>query len=257
MQDLTPSPFVERREEAGALWIRLKRAPLNVLDVATIHAIDQALQQLETRRDLKVLVLASDLDGVFSAGVDVAAHARERAAAMLAAFHGLLRRIDALPQVALAAVDGVCLGGGCELAASCDIVLATPRSSFGQPEIDLGCFPPAAAVLLPRLVGRAAFEMVLGGAPVPAAEAERIGLVTRVVPDLEGETRAWVGRLAAKSGAALALARRALRQGGFGGFGEALSRTEALYREQLLPTHDAEEGVRAFLEKRKPKWQDA
>jgi cyclohexa-1,5-dienecarbonyl-CoA hydratase len=176
---------------------------------------------------------------------------------MLAAFHGLLRRIDALPQVSLAAVDGVCLGGGCELASACDLVLATPRASFGQPEIDLGCFPPAASVLLPRLVGRAAFELVLGGAPVSAAEAARLGLVTRVVRDLDAEARAWVERLAAKSGVALALARRALRQGGSGGFREALSEAEALYRDQLLPTHDAEEGVRAFLEKRKPVWKDA
>jgi len=251
------SEAVERREEAGALWVRLKRPPLNVLDVGLIQALDTVLLELAQRRDLKVLVLESALDGVFSAGVDVAAHARERAAQMLEAFHGLLRRIDALPQVALAAVDGSCLGGGCELAASCDVVLATPRARFGQPEIDLGCFPPAAAVLLPRLVGRAAFELVLGGAPISAAEAARIGLVTRVVRDLAGETRAWVDRLAAKSGASLALARRALRDGGFGVFGEALAGAEALYRERLLATHDAEEGVRAFLEKRKPKWQDA
>ena len=176
---------------------------------------------------------------------------------MLAAFHGLLRRIDALPQAAIAAVDGRCLGGGCELAARCDVVLASPRARFGQPEIDLGCFPPAAAVLLPRLVGRAAFELVLGGAPLSAAEAARIGLVTRVVRDLASETRAWVERLAAKSGASLALARRALRDGGFGMLDEALARSEALYRERLLRTDDAEEGVRAFLEKRKPKWQDA
>jgi cyclohexa-1,5-dienecarbonyl-CoA hydratase len=250
------TPF-ERREEAGALWIRLKRPPVNVLDLGTIQALDETLRDLAERRDLKALVLASAVEGIFSAGVDVAAHARASASAMLSAFHGLLRRMDALPQVALAAVDGACLGGGCELAATCDLVLATPRASFGQPEIDLGCFPPAAAVLLPRLVGRAAFELVLGGAPIAAAEAARIGLVTRVVRDLEGETREWVDRLAAKSGAALALARRALRQGGFGGFGEGLSRAEAIYCEQLLATHDAEEGVRAFLEKRKPKWQDA
>jgi cyclohexa-1,5-dienecarbonyl-CoA hydratase len=136
-------------------------------------------------------------------------------------------------------------------------VLATPRASFGQPEIDVGCFPPAAVVLLPRLVGRAAYEMVLGGVPIPAAEAARIGLVTRVVRDLHGETRAWVDRLSAKSGSSLALARRALRDGGFGGFGEALGRSEELYRERLLPTHDSEEGVDAFLAKRKPQWRDA
>jgi cyclohexa-1,5-dienecarbonyl-CoA hydratase len=254
---LTTPPHFERREAGGALWIRLKRPPVNVLDLDSIRALDAALQPLAARRDLKVLVLESALDGVFSAGVDVAAHARDRAPEMLSTFHGLLRTIDALPQVALAAVDGACLGGGCELAASCDVVLATPRARFGQPEIDVGCFPPAAAVLLPRLVGRAAFELVLGGAPIPAAEAARIGLVTREVRDLPGATRAWVERMAVKSGTSLALARRALRVGGFGVFGEALSRAENLYNERLLPTHDAQEGVDAFLEKRTPRWRDA
>jgi len=240
----------------GARWITLARPPLNVLDRDTIHQLHEALAPLPGRRDLKVVVLRSGLEGTFSAGVDVADHTRERAPGMLAAFHALFHLLDALPQSTLAAVDGRCLGGGCELAAFCDVVLATPRSSFGQPEIDVGCFPPVAAVLLPRLVGRAAHELVLGGAAVSAAEAERIGLINRVAADLDAETRAWVRRLAAKSGAALALARRAVRQGGQGPWADALARAEAIYRSELLATEDAEEGVRAFLEKRPPRWTD-
>lgn len=249
------TPF-ETEERGGALWISLHRPPLNVLDVATIGRIGETLRGLLSRRDLKALVLRSAIDGTFSAGVDVADHTRERAGEMLEAFDTLIRLLDELPQVTLAAVDGRCLGGGCELAATCDIVLATPRSSFAQPEIDVGCFPPVAAALLPRLVGRAAFEIVLAGAPVSAAEAARIGLITRVVDDLEHDTAAWVARLAEKSGAVLAVARKALRRGTRGDLGEALSRMEALYRDELLPTEDAEEGVRAFLEKRRPRWKD-
>lgn len=249
------TPF-ETEERDGAFRLSLSRAPVNVLDIATIRRIHDALRGLPTRRDLKLLVLRSAIDGTFSAGVDVADHTRGRAAEMLAAFHALIRLLDELPQVVLAAVDGRCLGGGCELAAVCDIVLATPRSTFGQPEIDVGCFPPVAAALLPRLAGRAAFEIVLTGTPVSAAEAARIGLVTRVVDDLESETAAWVARLAAKSGAVLDLTRKALRRGGHGSFGEALLRTEAIYRDELLATEDVEEGVRAFLEKRKPRWKD-
>jgi cyclohexa-1,5-dienecarbonyl-CoA hydratase len=181
---------------------------------------------------------------------------RERVEAMLHAFHGLFRRLDALPQASVAAVDGTCLGGGFELAASCDVVLATPRSVFGQPEIDVGCFPPLASVLLPRLSLRAAAELILTGAPLAAAEAARVGLVSRVVDDLEAETRRVVRLLAAKSAAVLGLARRALRAGASGTPQDALAEVERLYREELLPTEDAEEGVRAFLEKRPPRWKD-
>lgn len=243
-------------ERGGALRIRLARPPVNVLDIATIRSLDEALRPLSARRDLKVVVLGSALPGIFSAGVEVAEHARELAPAMLAAFHGLLRTIDALPQVALAAVDGPCLGGACELAAWCDFVIAAPGARFALPEIDVGCFPPAAAALLPRRIGRAAAELILTGQPVSAAEAARLGLVTRVAEDLDAECEAWIARLAAKSGAVLGLARRAVRDGSDGTLAEALERAERLYLERLLPTHDAEEGVRAFLQKRAPAWRD-
>lgn len=243
-------------ERGAALRIRLDRPPVNVLDIATIQALDEALRPLSARRDLKVLVFSSALPGVFSAGVEVAEHARALAPAMLAAFHGLLRTIDALPQVALAAVDGPCLGGACELAAWCDFVIATPRARFALPEIDVGCFPPAAAALLPRRLGRAAAELILTGESLTAGEAARLGLVTRVAEDLDAECEAWIARLAAKSGSVLGIARRAVRDGGDGTLAEALERAERLYCERLLATRDAEEGVRAFLEKRKPVWRD-
>ncbi len=244
-------------ERQGALWLSLERPPVNVLDIPVIRALDAVLASVASRRDLKSVVLRSALAGTFSAGVDVRDHTRERVAEMLAAFHAVFRRLDALPQATIAVVDGRCLGGGCELAAFCDFVLATPRASFGQPEIDVGCFPPLAATLLPRIVGRHAAEMVLLGDPLSAAEAARIGLVTRVVEDADAEAASLAGRLALKSGAVLALARRAVRRGGEGSFAEALAEMERLYREELLPTHDVVEGVRAFLEKRKPRWRDA
>jgi cyclohexa-1,5-dienecarbonyl-CoA hydratase len=244
------------RDEDGARWITLDRPPLNILDVATIEALAGLLAPLEGRRDLKAIVFQSALPRTFSAGVDVADHTGARVALMLEAFHGVFRRLDALPQATVAAVDGTCLGGACELAAFCDIVLATPRSVFGQPEIDVGCFPPVAAVLLPRLSPRAAAEMILTGAPIGAAEAARVGLISRVVDDVEAETRRVVRLLSSKSGAVLGLARRALRDGGTGGFAEALAGVERIYRDELVPTEDIEEGVRAFLEKRPPRWKD-
>lgn len=247
---------VETQERASACWIALRRPPLNVLDIPTIRALHAAVAPLSGRRDLKVVVLRSAIDGTFSAGADVRDHAPDRAPEMLQAFHALIRLMHTLPQSTAAAVDGRCLGGGCELALSCDVVLATARTTFGQPEIDVGCFPPVAAAWLPRLAPRAAFEMVLGGAPLTAPEAAATGLITRVVEDLDGEMEAWVARLAGKSAAALALARRALREGGLAGFDEALTRLEALYVEELLRTEDAAEGVAAFLERRRPRWSD-
>lgn len=239
-----------------AAFVTLARPPLNVLDLAIIGALSGALAELAARRDAKVIVLRSAISGTFSAGVDVAAHAPEDVGAMLEAFHEVFRTIEELPQLTIAAVDGRCLGGGCELAVFCDVVLATTRSTFALPEIDVGCFPPVAAVILPRLIGRAAFEMILTGAPVSAAEAVRLGLITRVVSDLDAEVHRWTAALAEKSGAVLAIARRAVRQGGHDSFETALARTERLYRDELVPTADCAEGVRAFLEKRPPAWTD-
>ena len=240
-------------DERATRSITIARPPLNVLDLPAIDALHAALADAASR-PLKCVVIRSGLPGVFSAGVDVAAHAPERAPAMLQAFHRVCLLIHALPQASVAAVDGPCLGGGCELAACCDVVLATERSRFGQPEIDVGCFPPVASVLLPRLAGRLAYEMVLTGEPISAAEAARIGLVNRVVPDADAAAREWAAKVEEKSGVVLALARRALRDAQAGTFEEALAERERLYREELLRTHDAAEGVRAFLEKRKPAW---
>jgi len=247
---------VRFEDRDGARWITLERPPVNVLDISTIEALDAALASLAERRDLKAVVLRSAIPRTFSAGVDVRDHARDRVSAMLAAFHGVFRRLDTLPQASVAAVDGTCLGGGCELAAFCDVTLATARSVFGQPEIDVGCFPPLASVWLSRIAPRAAAELILSGAPIGAAEAARVGLVSRVVDDLEAETRRLVRLLAGKSAAVLALARRALRDGAEGPFDAALARVERIYRDELVATDDMNEGVRAFLEKRPPRWND-
>jgi cyclohexa-1,5-dienecarbonyl-CoA hydratase len=247
---------VRFEDKDGARWITLDRPPVNVLDIATIEALAAALAPLTDRRDLKAVVLRSAIPRTFSAGVDVRDHTRERVTTMLAAFHGVFRQLDALAQATIAAVDGTCLGGGCELAAFCDVALATPRSVFGQPEIDVGCFPPLASVVLPRIAPRAAAELILTGAPIGAGEAARVGLISRVVEDLDAETRRLVRLLAGKSAAVLALTRRALRDGGRGPFADALTRVERLYADALVPTEDMEEGVRAFMEKRPPKWKD-
>jgi cyclohexa-1,5-dienecarbonyl-CoA hydratase len=239
-----------------AFVVTLNRPPVNVLDLATIRSLHDTLAPLRDRRDVRAIVVRSAIPGTFSAGVDVRDHSRERLGPMLDAMHALFRLVDALPQPAIAVVEGRCLGGAAELVALCDFVFASPRARFGFPEIDVGCFPPLATGLLPRLVGRAAAELVLTGLPVSAAEAARIGLITRVVDDPEVEAAALVERLAAKSWIVAALARKALREAGRCGFDEALTRAETIYRDELATTQDVAEGVEAFLEKRKPRWRD-
>jgi cyclohexa-1,5-dienecarbonyl-CoA hydratase len=249
------SVTVSEHRRPGALVLELRRPPVNVLDFELIAAIDDDLAALHTRRDLRVVVLRSALAGVFSAGVDVAAHAPGKVDAMFRSFHGLVRRLHALNPSTVAVVDGPCLGGAFELVSLCDVVVASSRASFGLPEIGLACFPPVAAVVLPRLLGKAAAALVLGGEPVSAEEALRLGLVTAVVEDPEAETDRWVERLTSRSGNALGAARRALRDGAHGSFEEALQRTEAIYLQQVAHSHDAAEGVAAFLEKRPPRFE--
>jgi cyclohexa-1,5-dienecarbonyl-CoA hydratase len=247
--------FHVRVEQRGAVVeVVLDRPPLNVLDLGTLGTLHASLLALSGRDDWRVLALRSGIDGTFSAGADVADHARDRAPSMLAAMHAVVRALRALARPTIALVDGRCLGGGCELALACDLVIASPRATFGQPEIDLGCFPPVGAALLPRLAGRHASELVLLGRPVAAGDALRIGLVNRVVDDVDAEGRLWAQALAGKSASALAAAVRALRAGTDGTLDEALARNEQLYLDAIVPSADAEEGVRAFLEKRAPVW---
>jgi len=245
-----------RAEAHGpVLVITLARPPVNVLDLATLRALTGLIDDAATRPDLRVVLLRSALEGVFSAGMDVADHAPARAPEMLEAVHGLLVALDALPQSTVAVVDGRCRGGAVELLLVCDAVYATPRSDFAFPEIDVGCFPLAAVALLPSRVGKAAAEIILTGVTLSAAGAERLGLLTRVVEDAEGAARDFAQRVASKSAAVVALARRALREAGGLDLANRLQRAESIYREDLLRTQDAGEGVSAFLERRKPNWK--
>ena len=178
---------------------------------------------------------------------------------MLEAFHDVFRRLRRLECVTLAAVRGAALGGGAELATFCDVVIAGDDATFGQPEIKLGVFPPVAAIHYPRRVGVArALGLLLGGEVVGAAEAQRLGLVDRVVPAavLEEAVTAQVERFRALSAPVLRLTKRAVVESLGRDFEQALAEVEDLYRYQLMATEDAAEGLRAFMEKRKPIWKD-
>jgi cyclohexa-1,5-dienecarbonyl-CoA hydratase len=178
---------------------------------------------------------------------------------MIEVFHGMFRRIERLDVPTLAIVQGAALGGGCEVALFCDMVLASDKAKFGQPEIKVGVFAPIAAAMLPRLVpNKKALELLLIGDTIDAAEAYRLGLVNKVVPpdQLQAAAGEMIGKLTSLSGVVLQMTRRAARLGGQGAFGEALNQVESLYLSELMKTHDANEGLTAFLEKRPPVWKD-
>jgi cyclohexa-1,5-dienecarbonyl-CoA hydratase len=161
--------------------------------------------------------------------------------------------------VSIAAIHGHTLGGGAELAMMCDIIVAADNTQIGQPEISLGCYPPVAVAYLPGAIGfHKASEMVLLGEPVNAADAERLGIVNRVVPraKLTEAVDDYVERFLTKSSAVLALTKRALREGAGRHFETALDRSQELYLRELTRTEDMVEGMNAFLEKRPPTWNN-
>ncbi|MDX1623494.1 MAG: enoyl-CoA hydratase-related protein [Gemmatimonadota bacterium] len=246
-------------EDAPVARLVLAREPLNILTIDMLREIADALDRLAGREDLRVLVLAAD-GKAFSAGVDVEDHVDERVGPMISAFHGVFRRLADLAPPTVALVQGPALGGGCELACFCDLVVASDTARFGQPEIQLGVFPPITAAAFPYFVdGKKTLELLLTGEPVDAEEARRIGLVNRVWPGGEFDDRAeaFVDHLARKSAVALRLAKKAYYAGLDVPFDEALARVEEIYLDELMASHDANEGIAAFREKREPEWRDA
>jgi len=241
--------------------ITINRPPNNVLDIKTMREMNQALQEVtEHQRELKLLVITHAGDKAFSTGVDVKDHVAGRVDEMIEDFHRIFRIMALLDLPTLAVVNGSALGGGCEVAIFCDIVIASETSQFGQPEIKLGVYPSMGVAWLPRLIGaKKAFEIIMMGDSIDATEAERIGLINLTVPEeqLDQEVKGFIKGLTDKSPVALKLAKRAMLAGIDVDFEQALQRSEAIYNKDLMSTHDAHEGLTAFMEKRKPVWKGA
>ena len=240
----------------GLARITLDRPPLNVLTIAMMRELASALLAAGGNPDVRVVRL--DAAGkAFCAGVDVGDHVGDRLDPMLEALDALFAAFEAVPQPVVAVVQGAALGGGCEILLGCDLAVASEAAVFGQPEIKLGVFAPPASILLPRVIGeRRALEWLLAGENVPAREAERLGLVNAVfpAPELEEKAAAWIGRLLALSGPALRLAKQAVSDARGRAPREARELLHRVYRDELMTTADAGEGLRSFLEKRKPVW---
>lgn len=238
--------------------LTLNHPPLNILTRELLARVRTELEAFTATPGLRVLLLSA-AGKHFSAGADVREHLPPEHAALIPEFMDTVAALDAFPLPVIAAVQGRCLGGGFELVQAADIVVAGESAVFGQPEILLGVIPPAACALLPARVGRGvAAELVYGGDPIPAAEAARVGLVRRVVPDQElaDAALALAGRIARHSGATLRLAKQALRSSEAGASAAALRGQGERYLHGVMTTQDALEGLLAFVEKRAPAWAD-
>lgn len=251
-------PCVHVTVERGLARVELDRPPVNVLDLAAAEELAAAIEGAAGRDDVAVIAL-SGRGRAFCAGVDVRDHLPDRGADMLHTFHRACLALLEAPQPVVAIVQGAALGGGCELTLACDLVVASERATFGQPEIKLGVFPPLAAVALPRMIpAHLASELLLTGRMVGAAEAAQMGLVNRVVEEsaLIAATEETLGKLLALSPASLRLTKEVMRQSRARPTAEEIAGAERFYVERLMHTPDALEGLRAFLEKRPPRWGD-
>jgi enoyl-CoA hydratase/carnithine racemase len=241
--------------EGAAVWIRWSRPErLNAWDGETLSQLGGALAEA-SGTEARAIVLHGE-GGAFSSGDDLRETATltpEEWAAALTGFNRLTREVVAAPQPVIAAVDGVCVGGACELAAACDIRVASPGSRFGCPEVAIGLsISNGFSVLAPR----AARRLVLTGELIGAAEAQRLGLVDVVVEDVEVESLRLVERIASLAPLAVAGSKRLLDAADREALERALDREAALC-EQLFETADAREGLAAFLEKREPRFRGA
>jgi cyclohexa-1,5-dienecarbonyl-CoA hydratase len=243
-------PKIEFATDANAYRVTLNDPPLNIMDIAMLEELRDALGRV--KNDRHALIIAANGGKTFSAGASVQDHIGDRVVTMLQCFHDCFRILARLDIVTVAVVNGAALGGGCELALACDFILASDRSKFGQPEISLGVFPPVAAYQLSRQMNpRKGLELLLTGDSV-----EPNAIANAVFPAAEFDQRAneWLQKIYRQSASSLRMAKRAFRLAQNADFDERLVKVERLYLEELMNTHDAHEGLVAFIEKRPPSW---
>jgi cyclohexa-1,5-dienecarbonyl-CoA hydratase len=250
--------FVKLRCEGGVVRMTLNRPEHNLLNEAMLREMADGIGYAGERDDIKLIVLDSACK-VFCGGIDVGEYTSQRVFQMLDAFHATFAGMLELGKPVICVVNGPAIGGGAELAAFGDLVIATPRARFAQPEISIGVFPPLASTILPFLVGpKIALELVLTGEPVTAERALELGMVNRLVSEaqLEKTVADLVNRINSHSGPVLTMAKKAI----LGGIGmslrDGLKHSMNIFLNELYRLEDSQEGLRALVERRKPNWKN-
>jgi cyclohexa-1,5-dienecarbonyl-CoA hydratase len=254
----TDGPVRVEPLEDGAYWrIVLGGSKGNIIDMAMTEALTQLFHKAGHTRELKAVCLEGD-GKHFSFGASVPEHLPDKVGKMLPAFHELFRVMANSHIVTLAAVRGQCLGGGMEIVSFCHRIFASEEAKLGQPEIVLGVLAPGASMILTERVGRAhAEDLCLTGRVVGAKEAHQMRLVDAITDDPGEAALAWAKEnLLKHSAASLRYAVKAARTGLRSRLATELGEIERIYLEELMSTNDATEGIKSFLEKRKPEWKN-
>ena len=243
--------------ENQILTITLNAPKGNVLDREMMTELLTAINEHGNAPSIKALVFQGAGEH-FSFGASVPEHQKEFAPHMLATFHDLFRTLIAVNKPCFALVRGQCLGGGFELAMFCHWIFASENAKFGQPEINLAVFPPVASLVLPHLIGQAAADdLVLSGRSISAQEAQRLGLLHSVSADPQTALEEFLAQhILPKSAIALQFGARASRYAMHQAFLKNIEALEKMYVNELMATSDANEGIKAFMEKRKPVWKN-
>lgn len=253
---------VKTEVEQGIFWLTLNRPDArNALDANMLKEIDQAITEAEANDDVKVIVIQGAGEKSFAAGADIRQlKERKPLEALVPGMQGIYNKIENCTKVTIAAVQGFALGGGCELAMSCDIRLATKKAKFGLPELNLGIVPGAGGTQrLSRMVGKGrALDMILTGKIIDGEEAERIGLVSYFVEEaeeLEEKIREVAEKIVKKGPVAAMLAKRAVHKG-YDMDADTAMWVEKLSQAVAFGTEDKQEGTQAFLEKRQAEFKN-
>ncbi|HUZ47054.1 MAG TPA: enoyl-CoA hydratase/isomerase family protein [Terriglobia bacterium] len=253
--------FIRWDDTGPVAHLTMNRAPQNILHIEMLNEMVAAIESLNNRDDIRLILLdaSPECEGYFSLGLGAEAYTTQLVFQIMDAFHSIFRVMLEASIPVMGVVEGIASGAGSELAAFCDLVIATEEAVFRQPEIKLGVFPPFGAVVYPRVIGpRRAMEFLLTGEPINARMALELDLVNRVVPrsQLRETVDALAQRICDESGPVLRLLKRVIFNGTWMPFTEALKRSQDIYLNQLFELEDSQEGLRALIEKRKPIWKN-
>ncbi|MCP4023964.1 MAG: enoyl-CoA hydratase/isomerase family protein [Desulfobacteraceae bacterium] len=250
--------FLQIENDGQVARITLDRPKHNVLDIPMMNELNAELEKIAADEDLKCVVITGEGKS-FCAGVEVGDHKPENVDAMVTTFNKIFELVNMIDIPIIAAVNGACLGGGMEVAIACDIVIASEKAIFGQPEIKLGFFPPYAAIRLPELVGVAkAIEIVTTGRNYSAQESKDLGFVTRVasVDDFQKVVDKTVKEITMSSPLIIRLNKRAVKRHIGTSFFQGVDLVSNYFLKTLMKTEDTLEGIASFEEKRRPNWKN-